>query len=83
MRPDDPGKNSLETSRMQRWSSFLRSPFGLTVAVLLVPGGLFVLAWLIYRRLAGTRCAPVLTSPAPQHGPPAGDACGATAERKH
>ena len=83
MRPEDPGKRSLDPSRMQRCSSLLRSPFGLLLAALIVPGGLFVLAWLIYRQLARRRHVPVLTSPAPQHGAPAGDARGATAERKH
>ena len=80
------------------WSSLVRSPLAVLLVALLLPGGLLALVWLVYRRLAhrkthaadnGSRGtpqtppAPVLTSPAPQHGPPAGDACGATAERKH
>ena len=80
---------------MRWWSSLISSPCGMVLAALLLPGGLLVLAWMLYCRLAhrkrripvsqrgATPVSPVLTSPAPQHGPPAGDACGATAERPH
>lgn len=65
MRPEDPGKRALDPGRLQRCASLLHSPFGLLLAALVVPGGLFFLAWLIYRRLVRRRHAPVLTSSAP------------------
>jgi hypothetical protein len=65
---------------MRRWSAVIRSPLGVLLAALLLPGGLVVLAWILYRRLTRKRCISVgqhsatpvscvLTSPAPQHGP--------------
>ena len=81
----------LDDLRMRRWSFVFNGPFGMLLAALLLPGGLLVLAWMLCSRLrrciavhrGAVSAARVLTSSAPQHGPPAGDARGATAERKH
>ena len=65
---------------MRRWSAVIRSPLGVLLAALLLPGGLVVLAWILYRRLARKRCISVgqhgatpvscvLTSPAPNTAP--------------
>jgi hypothetical protein len=80
---------------LRGWSSLIDIPLAMLLAAPLLPGGLLVLAWMFYCQVArrkrrisvsGATPAPtvcVLPSPAPQHGTPAGDARGATVERKH
>lgn len=65
MRSEDSAHGSSGPGRslIQRWwQAFpVRRPFGILLAALLLPGGLLLLAWMLYRRR--TRADAVASSP--------------------
>src|SRR5688572_669614 len=102
MRSQTAARSPSDSSRCRADTWHLAFPissrsFAMLFAALLLPGGLLVLAWMLYCSFARRKrrsqirhrsatlvsTGSVLTSSAPQHGPPAGGARGATAERAH
>jgi hypothetical protein len=63
MRSENPAHGSSGHSLIERWRRAfpVSGPFGILLAALLLPGGLLLLAWMLYRRL--TRADAVASNP--------------------